>query len=124
MTSKWDSPLEDKFIAALPASLRKIAIRQYEVGKFKADVAFISSKLVVEIDGQVGHSSEDQLEHDARRDRFFASQGYLTLRFRGREVYHDVGKVIKEVERFHDMRKPTTPAKSAFSWFFSPKRAN
>ncbi|HEY6814283.1 MAG TPA: DUF559 domain-containing protein [Croceibacterium sp.] len=52
--------------------------RQMPVGPFYADFLCRELKLVVELDG---FSHELRPEHDARRDRWLAREGYRVLRF-------------------------------------------
>ena len=39
-------------------------IPQYEIGKYRADIAFPDKKLVIECDGKDFHSTPEQLERD------------------------------------------------------------
>ena len=70
------------------------------VGAYFADFLCRELKLVVECDG-ISHDC--LVEEDARRDRWFAQQGYRVLRFTNAQVLGDavgVAEVIRaEVER-------------------------
>jgi len=56
-------------------------------------------KMVVEVDGHDFHErTKEQAERDRSRDRHMTADGYLVLRFTGREVYRDVSEVASEIE--------------------------
>ena len=51
---------------------------------------------VVEADGYEFHSSPKDQERDRKRDRFFASNGILCLRYTGKELYNDAESCVTE----------------------------
>lgn len=57
--------------------------RQHPTGPYFADFACISSKLVIEIDGE-NHAF--QIERDSRRTAFMERQGWRVLRFWANDV--------------------------------------
>lgn len=93
-----ESPLEDLLYSALSSNTKALMIPQFSIGNYRADFAIPSKKVVIEVDGHDYHSSPEQKLHDSKRDRFMVSQGWRVLRFTGREVYHDVEAVVKEIE--------------------------
>jgi very-short-patch-repair endonuclease len=52
--------------------------RQHPLGNYVADFACLAPKLIVELDGS---QHADDVEYDARRDRFFRESGFEVLRF-------------------------------------------
>lgn len=94
------SPMEEKFYESSKNQINSIILqRQYPIGKYFADFAYISDKLklVIEIDGVKGHVNLKDRTNDYKRERFFISQGFIVLRFTGGEIYHSCGKCIKEM---------------------------
>ena len=68
--------------------------RQAPLGRYVADFVCFSCKIVVEADGPW----HDPV-HDAERDRWLASQGFLVLRFTNSTVEnrsHEVLRLIRE----------------------------
>lgn len=61
---------------------------QVTVGNYRADFAFASRKIAIEVDGNEHHSSQEDRARDAQRDRFFISLGWKVVRFTGLEVWH------------------------------------
>jgi very-short-patch-repair endonuclease len=60
-------------------------------------------KLIIEIDGK-HHQSVDAREHDARRDRWLAEQGYEVVRIPGYRVSQDASLVRDQIEHAVDER--------------------
>src|SRR5947207_8185692 len=78
-------------------SLREIGYnfrRQHPIGPCIADFAILSGKLVVEVDGAV-HGSDEEVEHDRRRDAYLRANGWRILRVPNMDVYNDVNWVVE-----------------------------
>ncbi len=60
--------------------------KQHPVGPFIADFACVSSRLIVEVDGET-HWREHERERDARRTAFLESEGWAILRVWNEDVY-------------------------------------
>jgi len=90
---------------------------QFEISSFtesyRADFVFsltryarngvprIWAKTVVEIDGHDFHEkTKFQASRDKKRDRDFLSEGYVTMRFSGSDIYHRPFECVEEVS-FH-----------------------
>lgn len=59
--------------------------------------------LIIELDGHDFHQkTREQVEHDKRRDRWFAAKGLHVLRFTGSEVWRDASAVVAEILAFFD----------------------
>ncbi|CAN7519619.1 endonuclease domain-containing protein [Bosea sp. LjRoot237] len=67
--------------------------RQVPIGAYIADFACHNAKLIIEIDGDQ-HSIGRQQTSDARRDTWFAEQGYQTLRFSNWQVMNEFESVV------------------------------
>jgi very-short-patch-repair endonuclease len=78
------------------AELRKVDLhvrRQVPMGRYIADFAIHSAKLIIEVDGARHDLPENEL-HDALRDAWFTSQGYSTLRVRNNDILNDLNGVV------------------------------
>lgn len=70
---------------------------QHEVLNYKIDFFHAPSRLAIELDGMLGHSSPADIEKDRRRQREIEAFGYTFVRFGGREITNDVSKCVDEV---------------------------
>jgi very-short-patch-repair endonuclease len=70
--------------------------RQATIGPYIADFVCHGARLVIELDGE-SHDFSSQLRHDERRDAWFASQGYLVLRYRNGDVLSNLEGVIEAI---------------------------
>lgn len=68
--------------------------RQMPVGPYFADFLCREARLVVELDG---YSHDVRIEHDMRRDRFFAEHGYRVLRFANAEALTNLDGVVQTI---------------------------
>ena len=82
--------------------------RQTPIRPFIVDFVCRSAKLIVEIDG-VSHDSAQRQEHDRRRDDWFASQGYVVLRFSDEQVLKNSEGVIEVIREMASTRLKKTP---------------
>ena len=60
--------------------------RQHPIGPYIADFVCLERRLIVEVDGG-HHTEDDQIAHDARRDRWLNAEGYRVLRFPAIDVF-------------------------------------
>lgn len=70
--------------------------RQAPIGPYFADFAVHSAKLIIEVDGE-HHQSSDRASADLRRDRWFAEQGYQTLRFSTGDLVSNMAGCLQAV---------------------------
>lgn len=70
--------------------------KQHPIGRTIVDFAYLSYRLIVEVDGAV-HEAPEQADHDARRDAFLRSKGFTVLRFSSHEVVGKVDDVVTSV---------------------------
>lgn len=68
--------------------------RQFVVGRYVADFAIPSRKLLIEVDGP--HHSR-QRSADARRDRHLAKLGWRVLRVSAADVLYRLEEVVERV---------------------------
>ena len=78
--------------------LRKLNLhirRQAPIGRYVADFAHHTARLVIEVDSP-WHDSEDAQLRDAERDAWLQGQGYRVLRVRGEALMapHDVAERV------------------------------
>ncbi len=71
-------------------------IRQAPIGPFFADFLCRERGLVVEIDGAT-HSTEEELQKDARRRAFIEVLGYRILWFQNAEVFENIDGVCETI---------------------------
>jgi very-short-patch-repair endonuclease len=69
--------------------------RQHAIGPYFVDLACVSHRLVIEIDG-VHH--DNQLELDARRNAFMEGLGWRVIRFAASEVVRNREGVWTEIQ--------------------------
>lgn len=86
--------------------------REHPIPPYTADFCCVALKLVIEVDGK-DHQTDEGREHDERRDRFLAKQGYAVFRVSGYEVLRDPARVRGLIESAIDARVaalgPLTP---------------
>ena len=70
--------------------------RQHPIGPYIADFACVSASLVVEVDGDT-HSTDAEIAHDDRRDRYMKAHGWRVLRVTNEDVYKRLDMVIDGV---------------------------
>lgn len=85
-------------------ALRFAIARQVEWGAYTADFVVIGRRsgdplhVVVECDGHDFHEkTKDQAKRDKKRDRYFAKQGAVVMRFTGSELWEDPHACVDEV---------------------------
>lgn len=59
--------------------------RETPIGPYIADFAWLSARIVVEVDGH-SHETDEGRRHDRRRDAFLAAEGFKVLRFDNDQV--------------------------------------
>jgi len=74
--------------------------RQASIGPYVADFAWLSARLVVELDG--GQHAEATKARDEVRDAWLATRGFRVLRFWNSDVVESLDAVIERI--FHEVR--------------------
>jgi very-short-patch-repair endonuclease len=72
--------------------------RETPIGAYIADFAWLSARLIIEVDGDT-HETRAGRAHDERRDAFLKSQGFTILRFDNGQVIEGPDFVFNEIER-------------------------
>lgn len=72
--------------------------RETPIGPYIVDFAWLSARLVVEVDGD-SHETDAGRAHDKRRDDFLKDQGFRVLRFDNSQVLDGPDFVFLEIER-------------------------
>ncbi len=71
--------------------------RETPIGPYIADFAWLSARIVVEVDGD-SHETENGRRHDARRDAFLQAQGFTVLRFDNGQLLEGPDYVVLMIE--------------------------
>jgi very-short-patch-repair endonuclease len=82
--------------------------RQVPIRGYIADFVCHEAWLVVELDGET-HDFASRQRDDRRRDAFFASQGYLVLRFPNDDVLQNLEGVVSAIREAASLRMRSTP---------------
>jgi very-short-patch-repair endonuclease len=72
--------------------------RETPIGPYIADFAWLSKKVVVEVDGD-SHETAEGRAHDKVRDAWMRDQGYTVLRFDNADLTDAGDHVFLEVEK-------------------------
>ena len=70
--------------------------RQVAIGPYVADFVCHGARLIIELDGE-SHEFFSQVSHDNRRDAWFASQGYIVLRYVNEDVFSNLAGVVEAI---------------------------
>ena len=70
--------------------------RQAPIGPYIADFCCHRARLIVELDGE-SHDFAERQQHDALRDRWFATQGYRVLRVTNDDVRKNLEGVVTAI---------------------------
>ncbi|WP_320198359.1 endonuclease domain-containing protein [Agrobacterium sp. rho-13.3] len=71
--------------------------RETPIGPYIADFAWLSARVVVEVDGD-SHETAQGRRHDTSRDAFLASQGFTVLRFDNRQIIDNPDYIAVSLE--------------------------
>ncbi|MGJ5202134.1 endonuclease domain-containing protein [Bradyrhizobium sp. HKCCYLR20261] len=72
--------------------------RQVPIKNYIADFVCFSAKLVIELDGE-SHDFAERQTKDAKRDAFFATEGFAVLRFTNAQVMSNLEGVVEAVRQ-------------------------
>jgi very-short-patch-repair endonuclease len=70
--------------------------RQVQIDGYIADFCCRELRLVVEVDGKV-HETQAQSAHDANRDAYLKTRGYVILRFPNEDVLLSSRSVLEKI---------------------------
>ena len=72
--------------------------RETPIGPYIADFAWLSARIVVEVDGD-SHETDRGRIHDRKRDAFLTAQGFTVMRFDNDQVIDNPDFVFLEIEK-------------------------
>ncbi len=103
------SPIEEVFYNKVKTIIKDIIPQTWIHNKYRVDFYIPRKKLIIELDGHEYHSSPDQREYDAKRDRYLSLNGFHIIRFTGREIKRQLNSCIidltKRIESMPDVAK-------------------
>jgi very-short-patch-repair endonuclease len=73
--------------------------RETPIGVFITDFAWLSRRLVIEVDGD-SHETEDGKRRDRIKDAFLTERGFVIMRFDNHQVIDGPDFVVAEIENF------------------------
>ena len=100
---KCESPMERKLFNGL-RSRDYFVTTQYNVGRYRLDMAILNLKIAIEADGKAYHSSPKQKAHDRKRDKYLRSQGWKVLRFSGSQIHNNLNNVLNRIDKEVNLR--------------------
>ena len=80
------------FLRGLPVTVN----RQKVIGKYIVDFYIASYKMVIELDGSQ-HYEDENIQNDAKRDRYLKSMGIKVLRYSNSEVNKNFNGVCQDI---------------------------
>ena len=113
---RGSSYIEKQFSAEL-GDLADLIEREHWFGdsekhaRYRVDFILKDARLIIELDGHEYHSTKEQLEKDAVRQRYLTRAGYSVIRFTGREINRDPAACVREVRAMYRERMQRAPAK-------------
>ncbi|MNL52881.1 hypothetical protein D3C87_1760900 [compost metagenome] len=72
--------------------------RETPIGPYIADFAWLSARIVVEVDGD-SHETDHGRRHDGERDAFMKRQGFAVLRFDNHQIIDGPDFVFLTIEQ-------------------------
>lgn len=85
--------------------------RQGKTWTLPCDFILKDARLIIELDGHEYHSTPEQLEKDAIRQRYLTRAGYTVIRFTGREINRNAAACVADVRTIYRERMQRQPAK-------------
>lgn len=79
--------------------------------RYRVDFLLKDARLIVELDGHDFHSTKEQLENDAVRQRYLTRAGYSVIRFTGREIVRGAKRCVAEAKQIYEERIQRSPSK-------------
>jgi len=82
--------------------------RQESIGRYIVDFYCPEKRLVVEVDGKI-HNTHEQQEYDDIRKKFLSSCYIEVIRFSNDEVYYDIDSVLRKLKFVTSAPTPIAP---------------
>lgn len=79
-------------------------------GRYRVDFILRDARIIIELDGHEYHSTKEQLERDAIRQRYLTRAGYSVIRFTGREINNNPTACVTEVRTIYNERMQRAPS--------------
>lgn len=95
---KTESPIERRLFDALYKRGHNPRTQE-RVGRYRLDLAFPKRKIAIECDGHAYHSTPEQKARDKRRDRYLVRNGWMVLRFTGKEIHRNPKVCCEKIEK-------------------------
>ena len=110
------SPIEDSFSAELDGFASAIEHEHWFGDKekhhrYRVDFLLEDARLIVELDGWTNHKTPEQIQADARRQRYLTRCGYTVIRFTGREIRQDASDCVNQLRTIYRERMQRVPAR-------------
>ena len=108
LMNKSEEGIEKPLIAALypklgPSEQKEIEaqhlIDYYDMPVTLPDFAFPDAKIAIYCDGYEFHSERNPFQKDRQQSRALQLQGWLVLRFAGREILNETDAVVRTIEQ-------------------------
>ncbi|MGD6879291.1 endonuclease domain-containing protein [Bacillus infantis] len=96
--AKCESPIERRLFDALTARGYDVNA-QVKCGPYCIDLALIAYKIAIECDGREFHSSPEAKKRDRRKDAYLRKNGWIVLRFTGKQINKELPKVLGRIEK-------------------------
>jgi len=74
--------------------------REYAIGVYSIDFAWVHKKIAIEIDGDQHQRFQEYLERDQRKDSYLISNGWKILRIPWKDLYNSPKEYIKIAATF------------------------
>jgi len=81
--------------------------RQHVVGRYIADFICLSKKLIIEVDGKIHQSQQDE---DAQRTEYLNEKGYKVIRFTNEQIIADIDSVVEKIDQVLKAPSPSERA--------------
>jgi len=113
---RGQSYIESKFSKELGSLADLIEQEQWfgdseKHSRYRVDFILRDARLIIELDGHEYHSTKNQLEKDAIRQRYLSRAGYTVIRFTGGEIQKSPAACVSEVREMYKERIQRAPAK-------------
>lgn len=79
--------------------------------RYRVDFILKDARLIIELDGHEYHSTKEQLEKDAVRQRYLTRAGYTVIKFTGGEINRSPSGCVAEVRKIYKERMQRAPSK-------------
>lgn len=96
---RHDSSFELQVLAMLADSGLPEPAFQYQVGRYRLDLAFPDARVAVEVDGWATHGSKAAFEADRARDLGLAARGWLVVRLTWWAVTNQPGRCCRQLHQ-------------------------